>query len=505
MTRSTIPAVLLTGWLLAGALAGSAQEPVESCGCPDLLRALTTKVETNYPGYHVEVRGKPREEAYLRHKAAMSGAAEGTSVGLECLALLQEYVAWFEEGHLFVGGRQRIADAADSARIRAAAPRMELQEMEIHRHLGTAPRLDPAEGIWIDPAGQLLAVVPDVDGPGHDRLVAVVLKSTVDAWKAGDVRARLTPLGDGSYDAVVYDESGVPTRPHVFTRGMAGGARLQRGGLLLHLPPLTWGKLHPTRAGQEGLIDPAEPRAPTARTVGEGTVVFHVPSNVPSHAVRLHALVEQYRGALGRAETLIIDVRGNEGGSTFVTDVFLPFLVTEEKRPARYLADGASAVLSSPDNIAYFGRAGWAPAGLVARLEAAGPGGIVPFEAFNGANRDDPSTPTVIPATHRPRQVAILTDAMTVSAAEAFVLKAMRNQSVTLFGEPTGSSIDYQTVNIVRFGCPSAGLYVGYPTIIGNDRLPEGGVRPSGIVPDVPLDLGDGDPILAIIEYYRRR
>ena len=89
-------------------------------------------------------------------------------------------------------------------------------------------------------------------------------------------------------------------------------------------------------------------------------------------------VVDQYRGAIERAELLVIDLRGNEGGSAFVTNVFMPYLVTPEKRSPRYLEAGGSAVLSSPDNIDYFGRMSWAPEGLVARLQAS-PGELVPY------------------------------------------------------------------------------------------------------------------------------
>lgn len=58
-------------------------------------------------------------------------------------------------------------------------------------------------------------------------------------------------------------------------------------------------------------------------------------------------------------------------------------------------------------------------------------------------------------------------------------------------------------MGIVRFGCPEAGLYVGYPTIVGSDRLPEGGVRATGIVPDVSIDPAEPDPIGRILEHDR--
>lgn len=369
------------------------------------------------------------------------------------------------------------------------------------------------EGLWLDPAGLKLAIVRhDMDSEASEasanprRFVGFVLTSSIEGWTPGDVKADFTALADRSYDVILYDDARAATRPHVYKRGQDGGARLQRDGLLLHMPPTTWGKVHPVRPGQEGLIDPLDPRAPTARRLNDGTVVFHVPSHSPGHAARLRALVEQYRGALGRAETFIIDLRGNEGGSTFVTNVLMPFLVTPEKRTASYLAGGESAVLASPDNVAYFKRTSWAPEGLVARLEAANPGTVVPFAdpVPDDQSSGEETKPDADVAMGYPRNVAILTDVMTVSAAEAFVLKAMRNHKVTLFGEATGGSIDYQNVGIVGFGCPAAGLHVGYPTIIGSDRLPEGGVRPSGIVPNVPLDSRGRDPIQQIIEHYSR-
>jgi hypothetical protein len=498
-------AALTTAWLPAKL---NAQESDASCTCNELLDALAAKVEANYPGYHLEVKGNPREDVYRRHRSVMRLEAEAAATGVACVAVLQTYIAWFEEGHLFVGGRPRVDTPEDSARLRDAAARVSWTETDVLHYLTEGrDELDPVEGIWLDPAGLKIAVVrDDMGAAGHgapaSRFIGFVLTSTADVWQPGDVKAELTRLPDGSYDVVLYDDVRAPTRPHVYTRGYGGGARLQRDGLLLHMPPTTWGKAFPVRPGQEGLIDAVDPRAPTARTVGAATVVFHVPSHLPSHAARLRGLVEQYRGALERTETLIIDLRGNEGGSTFVTNALMPFLVTPEKYPARYLAGGASAVLASADNIAYFERASWAPAGLVARLYAAEPGTVVPF-ADPAPDDGEPGegASSIETATARPRNVAILTDAMTVSAAEAFVLRAMRNRKVTLFGEATGSSIDYQTVGIVPFGCRSAGLYVGYPTIIGSDRLPKTGVRPTGIVSDVELDP-DVDPIQRIIDYY---
>jgi len=482
--------------------------------CSVLLDALVAKVEANYPGYHIEVRGTPREQAYRQHVSTTAAKAGALDDGLDCVRLLQAYVGWFEDGHLFVSRGAVSLSPDDSAGLRDAAPRVGWREADMLSYFNDTARLDPIEGIWVDPSGLRLAIARS-DRAGHasgaTSFLGVVLNSSLPAWKTGDVKAEFERLPDGSYDAVMYDDARVATHPNVPVRGAAGGARLQREGLLLHMAPVTWGRLHPVRPGIEGHIDPLNPRAPTARIAGDNTVVFHIPSHVPSHAARLHLLVDQFRGALARADNLIIDLRGNEGGSSTVTRVLMPFLVTAERRPARYLGDGSSAVLASEDNAKAFAGMNWVPAGLAARVRDAEPGSLVPFadpqtdarqsQAARVPDGDAPSARAVLP---RPRNVAILMDSMTVSAAEAFILEAMRYEKVTLFGQPSGGAIDYQSVNMVRFGPRESGLLVGYPTIIGSDMLPRGAVRPTGIVPDVALDPADPDPVLRIVEYYGR-
>lgn len=76
---------------------------------------------------------------------------------------------------------------------------------------------------------------------------------------------------------------------------------------------------------------------------------------------------------------------------------------------------------------------------------------------------------------------------------------------MTLFGAPTGGSIDYQSVAKIRFGCPDAGLYLGYPTMVGEHVGPEGGVNTTGIVPDVMIPNGVDDPVAWLVAYLGRQ
>jgi C-terminal processing protease CtpA/Prc len=218
----------------------------------------------------------------------------------------------------------------------------------------------------------------------------------------------------------------------------------------------------------------------------------------------LKALVEKYRERILNADNLIIDIRGDEGGSSWTTRPLMPFLVTKFKRAGR--PAGKPVVLSSPDNIAYFERMkseGWVPAHLVERMKGA-LGKVVAFNDSDSSN----VAPQVAPddtATARPRNVAILMDGAVISAGEAFVLAVMKNEKVTLFGENTGGVIDYQSVTITGVpGCASLGISLGYPTSAASDHLAIGGINATGIRPDVQIGRSVADPIQFVVNYYAK-
>jgi hypothetical protein len=91
------------------------------------------------------------------------------------------------------------------------------------------------------------------------------------------------------------------------------------------------------------------------------------------------------------------------------------------------------------------------------------------------------------------------------SAGEAFVLSAMRNEKVVLFGENTGGTIDYQSTQIVGIrSCRRLGFGLGVPTVAASDGLPRGGANAAGIPPDVRIPRGVRDPVRFVVEYFAR-
>lgn len=92
-----------------------------------------------------------------------------------------------------------------------------------------------------------------------------------------------------------------------------------------------------------------------------------------------------------------------------------------------------------------------------------------------------------------------------VSAGEAFINRVMKFKKVTLFGENTAGVIDYQsTYGASLSGCPTKGLFIGYPMFAASTRLPEGGINKTGIEPDIRISEKEENPVRFIIDYYTK-
>lgn len=470
---------------------GTVLDAGSDCDCVADFDELVAKIESDYVGFVLEVTGDRLAEwralrASVRERVAT--VADG-----DCVLALRELTEWFHDGHLFVSEQPVIVPEA-ARRLAAEAATWPMSEEEILAQLhDSEAELDPMEGLWYAP-GERFAVLRDETSESGE-LVAVVLTSKLPEWQPGQVKARFRRAGSGARTAVSFHAVDHSLR-HLT-------ATLERQGLLLHMAPFTWGREWPMRPRESGLLDASDPRAPTLKVIGEHhAVLVSVPSHAPEHGPTLERLISAHRQDLLGCTTLIIDLRGDEGGSSGTTRALEPFYRSRERRP-RIGPTGTPAVLSSPDNVAYFERMvgqGWIPSKLIDLMKA-NPGKIVPFEVSSPATAESSSDSV---EEIGPRQVAILIDRGVASAGEAFLLEAMTHGKATVFGDNTAGMIDYQNVQLVPLKCRERGLSLGYPTIAASDRLPAGGLNRQGIAPQVRIPADADDATGFVLEYFAR-
>ncbi len=445
------------------------------CDCPSVFRRLVSRVESDYIAYRLEV-SPSRRPVWLSHVARVQAIADSASVQ-QCSWALRELLGFFKDGHLGIVDQPTPDSAGVDARLLARRRHVVdrdsgwvenaiLRDLAMRRAGGDS--IAAVEGVWIGPSYRIAVRL----APGsRTEAIGVLLASSDPRWAVGEERAQFTRVG-GKWRGTVWNDLGQPiTSPIEFSRGA-----------LLRMAPLLWrrGDAHEPQA----FLDSTNARLPRVVFPDDSTAVVSVLSFDPAYAKALSAVIDIAWTALRERRRVVIDLRGNEGGSSSSAAPLLPFLWKEPGENAVAPNLDLPVVVSSPTTIAFWERAGWAPAGLVDRLRAS-PGNVVPFDP--GAAPLQLRQPGRL--SRSDQAVFVLTDGATVSAAEQVVLWARQLGRATIVGTHTAGSIDYQSAWLQRIACGSMGQLLILPALARSMLLPAGGFNATGIAPDVTIRI----------------
>lgn len=433
----------LATWLVLAAAGANAD------ACLTTFDEVVAATEVEYAGYVTKLPDDAAKQAYRRFRALMRARARDATDHASCFEVLDGYVGFFADHHLFVASR-------DQAGPGLPVPARRWNERRIRHYLQDSPALDPVEGLWFDSEGRIAVVHDPALAPGH--YLALRLAEEGPAKPLASIERR-------------HDGYRIRHR-HAQWDWQTTGAGLVRGGQLFAFGVSAWG-----RADAPGL-DPEDPQAPRFETLAPGQHYLSLPSFMPRYREPLQKIIAEHGGDMAAADSLIVDVRGNAGGDA----IYFPLA-------PYFLANGIqisddSSVRASPWTISYFegfrSRLGEQGAWLDAPLAAmrAAPGQVVPYQS---ASHDGmPSYP------EKPAQVLVLQDRGVGSAAEAFIYHARQSAKVVTMGEPTRGNIDYMQVSMHPLGKGEYAVWFGYPLYFKRG-LPAHSVDDEGYAPDVHL------------------
>lgn len=442
---------------------------------------VTRQVATSYSGWPDKTagaRGAELDALTTRLRASVQAGGEPA-----LRDALETWLDWFDDGHL----RLRWT-GADTAPPWREAPRTLDEPTARARLQALGTRRAPVEGLWaIDDRYRLAVLRRD---PAGDVFDAVVLSTTADGWAPGDLKAVLAARPDGRLD--LRYGAGDRTELRLTGELIAGGTVLDVGDLGL------WRRVYD---------DPTAAAAARRRWPGDAfeigrldarTLHLRLPSFNDAHAATVRDLLARHAGELARTPRLVVDVRGNGGGSDFVYAPLLPLLATG---PIRRVG---VEIRASPDNArlreAVAARLAEASPDAAATLRAESarmrraPGGFIrrePAESVVAFDRVQPM----------PRRVVVLLD-RAGSSAENFLLDARQSGKVVLMGQENSAGvIDYG--EMMEMPAPSGRFDLLWATT-RSLRLPAEPVDPHGIAPGVRIPASIEDPLAWVRDWLDR-
>lgn len=466
--RLFLAGVMVAATVVSGSVHAQSAQASGDCRCEDSFGWLRSTFETNDAGFGYAVEKKGRA-AYDLHNQITLEKVRTARTYSECGELLYEWLTFFRRGHI---GIQRLI--RDTSVLQT--PEMEMWEGDI---AGFEKEIDSRqdaglEGIWeFGPS----KIGFKAEGGGY---IGFFIESDVEGWDPGMVAMRI--VRDGyQWQIISYNYTGGVTKPTVISGKpeLVGNTYmlLQGRQLVKRLSPV-----FPEEPELESFMKSLQARTPYIEELNPAMLYMRIPSFDHQHKPAVDKMIADNRDKLFSVENLIIDVRGNGGGSDITYEEILPFLYTDPVRTP------AVSFLSTPLNIektlalldiAELGEELHREiAGLADKMKAH-PGELVPM--------GDKEVEIEIRDTvyQSPRNVAIIVDERCGSTTEQFLLAAKQSKKVKLFGTTTYGSLDASNVRTVD--SPDGRYRLLYTTSLSS-RVPGMAIDEIGLQPDFYLD-----------------
>ena len=460
------------GFLLLLSVQTSTAQPVvqPDCGCAQDFDFVVRYLERNLPAYLQDVTAATRP-AYEQLKRRLRHVAAQTPAPARCLPVLVAYVEFFRDQHTSIdlgagGPSVNDKDSVAVRQFRASAPFQHTETVRLRP--ASFPSLAAIEGRY-QTADSAYQVQIQPARTGVRDYVGVIVRSRTPLWTVGQVKLELTRLpNQRGYRLIQYN------RNH--SASYLGDVLQEQG----YLRGTSWQKL-----GAKPV-----PRPVASPLVYRSLTTATAYLRIPSFDGSLHAQLDSVyrRVAAAPPQNLIIDVRGNGGGSDANVVPLVPLLYTSS-----FQDDQREEYYVTADNVARF-----AAYYRNMRRDSAryGATALQHFrttlrwlqQAPSGQFMADPTKTlkTFTGVASRPERVVILYDRGCASSCETLLFWAKHSTKTTLGGENSGGYVGYG--NVFSVPTPCLGFVLTSTTLRLPNQIPYEAV---GVAPDVPLTLGE--------------
>lgn len=440
------------------------------------LDLLVQKIKIDYPGYTEKTRNIDFDK-FVAQTIALNKT--------DTFKAMATIVSFFKDRHLDLF---RILDSVDKDILDCDSNLKSIQ-----KYLNSSIPKKQYEGYWLSEFNHLVIAIKEIQ---HRPLKykAFIIKS-LDSTK--------TPPGMVVYD---FDQ----TRNNIYyTKATSTGmgtkfyvwSEFRNDSVFTAGPYSKWRKLN---GYNQQLLNklPIRPlnNEASGKWLSDSCYFISIPASTQENGTIIDCLIRADANITRKAETLIIDLRNNTGGTTMAYEPLLPLLYTNPiLMPNVDLYCTKDGAVQTKEHIASYIKTPTIDStylnGLkeIVALEEDSTGLFVAFP------QDTLKFDKVLPY---PKQVGIIINYGCQSAAELFLLNALQSKKVKLFGEHTQGVVDYLDFYPIE-------LSEKYQLYVPKSRrvIPKGGKKldGKGIHPNVYIGDNEKDWVKFVENYYAKK
>jgi hypothetical protein len=428
------------------------------------LDSVIAYLEKNYAGFADKVNAQT-QKTYLAHTKQSYAYAKQAVTAADQYFAISHYLTFFKDQHLYIN------TPADTAHIE----KIQLDKKRVQQLYHTGK--NSIEGIYYT-GDSVYKVAVIKSKKGLRSYVGIILSSQAASWKKGQVKFELIETGVNQYWGRWYNRAHdmLLSPVHFNSRNGLGDAGWYKQG---STPEIESAPV--TTFAEEAKVNTF------FKILNDSTCYLRIKSFDGRNARHIDSVINANKKSLQSKPRLIIDLRGNGGGSDHCMSFLKPILYTN---PVKNIGID---MLFTPDNTA-----AWDTLIDQYRNE-------LPKEYLDNlskrvhkhdgtqralvkyANDYTDTLPTVWPS---PAKIAIVIDGGCGSSTEEFLLFARQSKKTIMAGEHSMGVLDYSNVVPRNFSDPAFTLH--YPT--SRSRRIDAGlaIDNKGIQPDIKLNL-DGN------------
>ncbi|BCO17951.1 hypothetical protein KUC3_08080 [Alteromonas sp. KC3] len=433
--------------------------------CEKEFEWLKTTFENNDAGFHYAISNKG-QESYSAHNNAILARIKNTNSLAQCHEALRDWVLFFRKGHVAVTINNNSSnDVTGSSTVH------NVDIPAFKQYLKDKP-IEDLEGIW-----QFSSYTVALKKEGSE-YKGYITESANPAWKVGQVKFIIHDYQDKSANKATFFMGDHSPR-EIDTITFLGQNELVLGNNFIVMSREAPRKESP--ANIKRYLRMLDASQPLFERVSQDTVLVRIPSFDHGFKNDIDAVIVQNLETILKTENLIIDIRGNGGGSDVSYASLTPIMYTNPIRTVgmEYLSTelNNSRMLGFLEHPHFSDEEKqWAREGYETLQQHIG----------DYINIDEDVTIETFDKVHPlPKRIGVLIDSRNGSTAEQFLLAAKQSQKVKLFGHTTAGVLDIS--NMHQTTSPS-GVFTLHYSLTKSLRIPHMAIDGVGIQPDFYID-----------------